>query len=209
MQNNIIEPKCKIIKFPDGFECMGHIVFVEGEDYDLALHGIGEKSWLDEKIKNDPNFYNEGILKDGELSPIQVGRFGEHAFELMTGLKKDWSYKKNGDDEDFKIWKWSIDVKTQAAKYSQHKCYVMGNTYRGYTKKLKSNIFVFCFTDKDYQDHEKKIVPICFVGWQTRDFILSKPLEKAFNKESKHKNYYLKYSELGPMDVLLKNIKKI
>ena len=191
---NIVEPIKNIVQFKDTFQCLGNTVFIEDENYDLALKGSGDKDWIDEKIEKNPNYYNVGLIRRGEFNARQSGRLGEIAWKLITGLDYDWKYKKNGDDGDFIFNQnnCTIDIKVQSEKL-HHMGYVMGFTEEGYRKELKSDFYVFAFIDTDYQRYKQKSIPVCFVGWQTKEFILSRPLEPSLVKKSNHFNYYIQY----------------
>ena len=173
------------------------IVEISGKNYEKCLES-SKNMWCSSKKGQ----YGHGLINT-PCDPTKVeriGRLGEMALSLVTGLQPDFGYIKNGDASDFIGTK--IDMKT-ASKYPRYETgLIQAINERGVKLPLKNDIYVFGYVIKD--DITNHLANIEIVGWQTKEFIEKLPIVIA--RMGSHQNYEVPYKNLLPIEGLTQKL---
>lgn len=149
--------------------------------------------------------YGKGTrnTKEDPLKVERTGRLGEKAFEKLTGLPADFSYREFGDKYDFYVDEdCKIDVKT--SMNGQNECgFIFAIDEKGRKKELTSDVFVFSYMSKD--DIENKLATVVFVGYLKKDDLEKIPITKSYY--GNFYNYKIPYKDLKPIKPLIEAIR--
>ena len=197
--NNLYFPKpSKFDIYKDWFQ--GHEieiykVFIDSENYE-ACDEASKQWWTKNKRGGE---WNPGLLNNpyDTRKTERVGILGEMAFGIMTGLPVNLSYKEFGNTTDFDVLKYGLDVKTAAKNYNAGLIRCIDEY--GRSIPLESDIYAFTYVE--FEDRNAKEATIVLVGYQTRNFILQRPIVPA--RKGYHKNYEIPYHELKPMSMFM------
>lgn len=177
-------------------------IIIGGEDWEVCHELSKRKRSFDNKPKTP---YRNGLANTAD-DPHGVGRIGylgEFAFSKLLNYFTGQSYpvdislKKRGDDFDFCINEYTIDVKTSMTNCN--KCLIRCRTDKGFYVKPKCDYYVSACRYRSDLDIGEAIIVIN--GYQTLDHIVSLPEVLAF---AGHKNYELLHNRLLKTTDLLK-----
>jgi len=133
----------------------------------------------------------------------RVGNLGEMAFGKKFNLKPDFSYKECGDNFDFKLRNFTIDVKTSSRKPGYDYGLVMAyaneeSRQRNLKLTPKCNILVFGYLDME--DTKMGEAEVVLIGWASKESIIKHEIKRG--KVGTHFNYEVPFSSLYDLDCL-------
>ena len=174
-------------------------VFINCNEYNLCEQ-YSQNMWCSSKRGT----YGKGLL-NSQSDPYKTertGKLGEMALSKLIKSNVDGEYKKYGDQYDFKIKGYSIDIKTKAPnKYINKVGYITAINEKGYKLQLKSNIYVFCYLEND--DTIQKNAVAIVQGWIHADEISKLTPKPSPIANAKHYNYEIDLTQLKTIDTLL------
>lgn len=175
----------------NGAELDVHKIVVEGSNYE-ACDAASSAWWTKNKVGGD---WNPGMLNSSAdpRKTERVGILGEMAFGIMVGMPVNLGYKEFGNVTDFDVFSYGLDVKTAARNYGL--ALIRCVDEYGNRQELGSDIYAFAYIESEDKDAKKAVVS--YIGYQTRDKIVSRPIVRA--RRGSHMNYEIPYSELKPM----------
>lgn len=167
-------------------------VNVTGEDY-LQCEEFSTVMWAREKT----GFYGKGILNstDDPYKAQRIGCLGEMALSKLLSIPPNFSYKENGEKEDFTVGDKTIDVKTAASNYGAGLIRVVNE--KGSFIPLECNYYLFGYLQAE--DRSIKGAKVALIGYLDRPTIVnSYAVVKA--RKGTHQNYEIPYSDLNSLD---------
>lgn len=186
----------------DSFEKKCIAVVVEGEEYIICEESsYGNNCWANSKKSN----YGKGLgrTEEDKYKPTRTGALGQMAFGKLINKSFDNEYKKFGDQQDYLIGKWKIDVK--CAMREKGEVLIYHTSDNGKIILLDKDIYVASYVD--YENREEKKSKIVFVGYALKKDIENCKVQKGRKKVSKHLNYVLSFKSLRSINNLIKVIK--
>lgn len=148
--------------------------------------------------------WGRGLINDSS-DPHKVertGRLGEMAFARSFDLNVNFDYMKFGDQYDFKLNNWKLDVKTAARNYGAG--LIKARDASGRNIPLAKDIYVFCYVENE--NRLAQTANINIVGFELKENILKKELVKA--RKGNHLNYDISYNQLKDINKLLEIYKR-
>jgi hypothetical protein len=172
-------------------------VKIQDTEYELCDE-YSHKRWSNEKT----GFYGGGMLNSAEdkHKTERIGLLGEYAFSKLFDIPVDFSYRKFGDDCDFLMGKYKIDVKTESKLHWYNSGLIYGMNEYGKKIYLKSDIYVFSYIEFDNRTNKNAIINI--IGFELKRNIEKTDLVPGRKNGSKHFNYEVLYDKLYPISML-------
>jgi hypothetical protein len=133
----------------------------------------------------------------------RTGRLGEAAFSEVFKVPVDYSYIEKGDECDFHVGDFKVDVKT--ALEDRPRGLVRATNHRQEPLEQKSDWYIFGYVLKD--DRENKTATMRLVGGITKENMMNRETIKAYAKNTTHLNYEVHFRELVPVRELLDILK--
>lgn len=159
---------------------------VEGKDYEVCED---PKMWSSGK----PGEYGKGIANttDDPLKVERTGKLGEVALSQIIQLPVDFAFKENGDNYDFIMDGFTVDIKT-ATRLPNYEASLMQavNSYKR-AIPLKCDYYVASYISVD--DRANKRAEVIIVGVIDKNTIQRLPKVPA--KKGEHLNYELNYND--------------
>lgn len=158
--------------------------------------------WANKKIGS----YGSGVVnsKKDPRRVERVGRLGECAYGLMFDKEVDWEYRQGGDDQDFWLGPFKVDVKT-STKADATKCYLKYCSKGGRATPVKCDIYV-CAQVLDEEVGEG-CVKIRLCGWIHKNELDVCPIRPGARGFEKGKygwmNYELEFNLLHDIEDLV------
>lgn len=183
----------------------GEIILGVNVDIFKPEYKLCEESAANMACSKKTGQYGRGA-KNTKEDPIKVertGRLGEKAFEKLTGLPADFSYREFGDKYDFYVDKdCKIDVKTSMNGQNEC-CFIFAIDEKGKKKKLTSDVFVFSYLSKE--DPLNKTASVVFVGYLKKEDVEKIPITKS--NLGNFYNYKIPFKDLKPINNLIDAIR--
>ena len=150
--------------------------------------------------------FGRGLIND-EKDPFHVercGNLGEMAFGKLFGLPVDFTFRQRGDNGDFSMGKYSVNVKTATYNYWTG----LVRVYKSQADKdadvriaLDADLFVFGWLGTESRDKKNSIVYLA--GYHKKEYIFDKCDIKPARKGREHFNYEVPFVGLSPIRQLL------
>lgn len=174
-------------------------VIISGAEYKRAEnHSI----WSETKTST----YGKGLANrnDDPNKVTRIGILGEIAVGHLLGIPVDFTYRNGGDEQDFTVKGYTIDVKT--ASYQRNELYVLKTTATGYEIPVKKDYFLLCFLEAENSDEQIASVVVCGVYY-------SEMVKKASVRDGAynagHKNYVLSITDSLPIIPFIKEMRNL
>lgn len=180
---NLKDVKLEKVFFDGNIRNLYHVM-IHPEEYEICL-SASDNMWCS---KNKGHINSKTDQKKAE----RIGRLGEMAFGKLFNLSIDAEYHEYGDTMDFFYKKNKINIKT-ACKYPEYEAGLVKIRNNKKEKiKLNQDLYVFGYLKNECR--QTKRASIVIVGYQTKDFILTK--DEKYAKLGNHYNYEIPYSNL-------------
>ena len=184
---------------------MAILIEVSGQDYRMCDEN-SHNMWANTK----QGAWGGGIVNSA-TDPRKVersGRIGEQAYALYMGKEVDWTYRRGGDNKDFSLGSFSVDVKTSSynPKKSPDAALIKYIDARRGKLQLKCDVYVAC--EITYENREQEIAKVAIHGWVARSEIQHLPRRAGIYgyKKSEGKgwmNAIMKFDSIHPINQLL------
>jgi len=178
--------KQKPFMIQDGY----HYMVIKGKEYDLCAEHA-QNMWAGEKTSNISSAqYNRGCCNSAEdpTKAERIGTLGEMAVGKLFGWEINLNYQKFGDNYDFLVNDWKIDVKTATRNYGA--TLVKRESHTGHIYPLTNDIYICCYMSRERK--QQAIIAIC--GFETKENMENYTTTPA--RRGKHKNIELPFSKI-------------
>lgn len=177
------------------------IVIVSGTLY-RKCEDNSHEMWANQK-KGE---YGKGCVnsKADPRKVERVGRLGECAYGLVFDKEPDWSYRQGGDDYDFLLGPFHVDVKTSTSPTAT-KTYLKYSAKSGRPLPIKCDIYVGAQLLEE--DPELGYAKVKLCGWLHRNELDACPIRPGVRGFEKGKfgwqNYDLEFELLHDIEDLI------
>lgn len=178
------------------------IVTISGSDYRMCEER-SKNMWANKKRGS----YGRGVVNSkGDPRKVErTGTLGEFAFAEIFDKEVDWEYRQGGDEQDFKIGPFKIDVKCSTKGDKAKMCYLTNRHKNGRLAKVGCDIYV-CASVLE-EDIEGEFARVKLYGWLHRNDLHKFPIRPGargyVEGEFGWLNWDLEFDKLYPMKDLL------